>query len=86
MTTSLRAASIASHLGELRISTQGKPLGDQTTNLQQQYDKLVTCWKKDLQELPPHTTAAHGKALERIQEKMASREGPRKQAREAIFS
>jgi len=97
MTTSLRAASIASHLGELRISTQAKPLSTPplttSTNKdqqqafdQQQYQKLMQCWKKDLQEPPPHTTAAHGKALERIQEKMADREGPRKQARVELIA
>ncbi|CAJ1903339.1 unnamed protein product [Cylindrotheca closterium] len=81
MTTSLRAASIASHLGELRISAAQSNQPAQVAVQQQQQDKLAACWKQDLQEPPPHTTAAHGKALERIQGKMASREGPRKQAR-----
>lgn len=77
LTNSLRTASIASHLGELRISTMAKPLKIDAKD----QSKAIECWKKDLMEPPPHTAAAHGKALERIQQKRSDREGPRKQKR-----
>lgn len=74
MTNAIRAASIASNLGELRISTSCKPLPKEQKPLDEH--KLIECWRRDL-ALP----YADGAAATRLKEQLASREGTRKQSR-----
>lgn len=79
MTNGIRAASIASNLGELRISTSCKPLPKERKPLDEH--KLIECWKRDL--ALPYTD---GTAATRLKEQLAPREEPRKQARIDLVS
>jgi hypothetical protein len=76
MTNGLRAASIASNMGELRMSAVYQHLTkDQQQS--QQTDKVVDCWKRDLLCPIPND----GEALDKLRERLEPRISQRKATR-----
>eukprot|EP00980_Cylindrotheca_fusiformis_P030505 scaffold24926_cov250-Cylindrotheca_fusiformis.AAC.1 len=78
MTNGIRAASIASNLGELRITTTTTTTNSNKPKERSNIIEKATeaCWKNDL-ALP----YADGAAVANLKEQLAPREEPRKQAR-----
>lgn len=74
MTNAIRGASIASNLGELRISTNYKPLPKDLKK--EEEEKILQCWKQDLTR-----PLENGHAVARLREQLISRGSPRRDSR-----
>jgi hypothetical protein len=74
MTNAIRAASIASNLGELRISTNCIGLPKELKPQDEQ--KLTACWKQDLSK-----SRSEGEAITKLDQQLTSRGSPRRSSR-----
>lgn len=74
MTNAIRGASIASNLGELRISANYKPLSKELKR--EDEEKILECWKQELMD-----PSDNGDAVTRLGENLLTRESPRRTSR-----